>query len=180
MLWRDFWLKGELRCSALALLSWLRFVGLLAVSKDERFALRYGISINQDLCSGQQFTSGEKNDTEEELLKCFLSCGFGFIRSGRGAIMFCAVWCQLNGTFFSSEWWNTLCSLYRTYFQIVVNANWIWWYCLSTIVRKWTTVKVRLWRARAVKVYPILLEELQLLLFLVGLYRDKEGINSQQ
>jgi len=68
MLWRHFWLKGELRCSTCALLPWLPLAGLLSVSKDERFVLSYGTSINQDHYLGQQFTSGEKNDTEGDFL----------------------------------------------------------------------------------------------------------------
>lgn len=58
--------KGLLAERGIAVLcACLRLIGLVAVSKDESFALRYGISIIQDLCSGQQFTSGGKNDNEE-------------------------------------------------------------------------------------------------------------------
>jgi hypothetical protein len=59
--------------------------------------------------------------------------------------------------------------------KLVINQNYVKMHSQQNI-----KVKVRLWRAWVINVYPVLFEALQLLLVLGILYGDKEGINSQQ
>jgi hypothetical protein len=57
-------MKRELSAAALASLSRRSLIYLIAVFRYEKFASKGRISGNQDLCSGQQFSSGAKTIKE--------------------------------------------------------------------------------------------------------------------